>query len=815
MSTTRLPQLRCGDLVRIRGERWRIDRQVSFGDVATIDAAGCGPSNRGERARFLLPFELFDRLHPSTSPRLVGRARWRHVARCTLAAAAPAWSSLRAATHADLTLLPFQLEPAMALVRGDGCRFLIADAVGLGKTVEAGLMIAETLQRRPGARVLVISPAGLRDQWRDELRHRFNLAPDILDAAGLARVAARLPVDVNPWAVQSLVITSIDYIKRPEVMRSLEALTWDVVVLDEAHHLTGRSDRASAAAMLGDRARVLVLLTATPHSGDDRGFARLCSLGTAGGTEPLVTFRRTRDVAGLRLRRRTPLLRVRPTAAEAAMHDALMAYARLVWSQSVEPGQSGARLAVSVLARRACSSASSLARSLERRLALLADVSAPGSSQPGLPFIDADNDDEEPLATLQWPGLRDDLDERRRLSRLLQLARTAASGESKIAALTRFVSRVAEPAIVFTEYRDTLQRIASALPDVDAVQLHGGLTLQQRADALRRFTHGTARLLLATDTGSEGLNLQQRCRLVVSLELPWTPLRLEQRAGRVDRIGQERRVHAVHLVAADTCEEATLARLVLRIRRLRGVMSLLTRIPDEQRVAESILGQHPGPDLIDEAPLSPPGIATLDVRGDAQAEALRIGRARAFSGRGRDVILTERAVITRIRRRRPATAPQCLWIYKVMFTTSAGRLVWEALVPVRADVAGIRSHSRAFSGPLTRAVLNPDMPALQHVLADRRDQLLRQLHGSTQLARQRWSGRECDLMAVLRARHARLSAGLLQRGLFDRRDERLAAAQTSLLDAALSRSEHRLRDLAQADDLRTDTSELVFAVLLE
>jgi len=698
----------------------------------------------------------------------------------------------------------------MALARGEGCRFLIADAVGLGKTIEAGLMIAETLQRRPDARALVISPAGLREQWRDELRNRFNLDAEILDASRLAR-ATHLPAYVNPWAVQSLVIASIDYVKRPEVMRSLEALTWDVVVFDEAHHLTGRSDRAAAAALLGDRARALVLLTATPHSGDDHAFARLCSLGNADGSEPLVTFRRTRADAGLRVSRRAPLLRVRPTDAEAAMHEAVLAYARLVWRQSTGAALSGARLVASVLTRRACSSAGSLARSVERRLALLADASTPPSVQRGLPFAETAGDDEEPHGLLGPPGLHDEADERRRLEHLLQLARTATSRESKIAVLERLISRIDEPAIVFTEYRDTLQRLANTFSHVDAVQLHGGLTLQERAEAVRRFTRGTARLLLATDTGSEGLNLHQRCRLVINLELPWTPLRLEQRAGRVDRIGQERRAHAVHLVAAGTCEEATLARLATRMRRMRGAMSLLTRFPDEARVAESILGQHPRPDLLDESPQNPGGIVTPDIRRDAHEEAQRIGQARAFSVDGSGSLAAERPVITRVRQRRGRATPRCLWVYKVVFTTDAGRLVWEALLSVSGDAAGVRGCSAS----LMRALLNPDAAPLESVVAGTSDRLLEQLQQSMRSALERWSGRECDLMAALRTRHGRLSAGLLQRGLFDRRDERLAAAQASLLDEALSQSAGRLRDLAQSSDLRIDACELVFAVLLE
>jgi hypothetical protein len=121
-------RLCCSNLVRIRGERWRVAHYATYDTVAVVEVTGCGLMNWSERTVPAV-FELVDRLHSSSSPKPVSRARWRHIARHTLANASPSWNSLRAATHANLTLIPFQLEPAMALVRGDGCRFLIAGGI--------------------------------------------------------------------------------------------------------------------------------------------------------------------------------------------------------------------------------------------------------------------------------------------------------------------------------------------------------------------------------------------------------------------------------------------------------------------------------------------------------------------------------------------------------------------------------------------------------------------------------------------------------------------------------------------------------------
>src|SRR5438132_485118 len=126
------------------------------------------------------------------------------------------------------------------------------------------------------------------------------------------------------------------------------------------------------------------------------------------------------------------------------------------------------------------------------------------------------------------------------------------------------------PAVIFTEYRDTLFTLESAIQRMRRLAvLHGGLTRQQRRTAIEAFNNGAADVLLATDAGSEGLNLQRRCRLVVNLELPWNPIRLEQRIGRVDRLGQSRTVHAINLFAHDTAESVVLARLVRRMNDIR------------------------------------------------------------------------------------------------------------------------------------------------------------------------------------------------------------------------------------------------------
>jgi Helicase conserved C-terminal domain len=164
-----------------------------------------------------------------------------------------------------------------------------------------------------------------------------------------------------------------------------------------------------------------------------------------------------------------------------------------------------------------------------------------------------------------------------------------------------------ESAIVFTEYRDTLYRLAALLPD--ALHLHGGLTHAERADVQRRF-NADGGVLLATDAAADGLNLQQRCRLVVNFELPWNPARLEQRIGRVDRIGQRRVVHAVTFVARDTAEDLVVARLARRLARVAatlGERDRLASLVSDVRTARAVIAGVPLEidGVTDEAPRVP------------------------------------------------------------------------------------------------------------------------------------------------------------------------------------------------------------------
>jgi len=776
--------LQRGEAVRARGERWRVVHLTPHDGCAVVELAGAESANAGSSGRFVLPFEAIDRIPAAVDePRVVSSAAWRSVARASLGDAVPAWQSLRAAVRANIALWPFQLEPALAMTRGLACRFLLADEVGLGKTIQAGLLVAELLAREHDARVLIVTPAGLRDQWRDELRDRFAIEAALVDAAALVRAAAHLPEGANPWAIPQVTITSIDFLKRADVIRSLEPLIWDLVAFDEAHALCGRSDRAMAADLVGARARRVVIITATPHGGDAAAFDRLRALGRVGADDPLITFRRSRLEAGIHRARVMRRLCVTPTAAEARMHRALGAYAARVARDAPPETAGAARLAMIVLGRRAASSAASLARSVERRLALLDTASMITHPQLRLPLDEAYlAEDDEPVDELAAPGLPDIATEERLLRDILAWAQAAGaeSAESKVRALRRLLARTRDPVVVFTEYRDTLRHVASALGNGIAV-MHGGLTTTERAHEARRFTHGDAHVLLATDAASEGLNLHRRCRLVINLDVPWTPLRLEQRVGRVDRLGQTRRVHAITFVARGTPEAIVAAALSSRSLRAER-----------------------------EAPFGDAADGTL--RDAARLEASRLALARRLAASRPHSEGPDRSVLVTLPRRSRLAAEKLVLAVRLLFVDPTGAIVWDT-------INGFSLTSGTCTGRSARARRNWFKDAMREAAlplagasAFAHEAALTSLRRDMGSAIARLLIRERAMVDRVNAGGGRLAAPLLQPGLFDRRAARDADAQRRVAAEAAARADERIRALEQQRDVHLGERRLVFAL---
>jgi superfamily II DNA or RNA helicase len=646
-----------GDRVKVRRERWRVARIHPYETCSVIDLQGIGPRNRRNGRRILLPFEAVERVPVERRPRHVGARRWQRECRRLVAAAGGA-DALRSAQTADMDLMPHQLEPAIALVRGDTSRILIADDVGLGKTVQAGLIVAELLLRHAAERVLILTPAGLREQWLGELSGRFSLPFTLADAAAVRHRRAAIRPGANPWATFPLVVASLDYIKRPEVLPAVDRCRWDLVIVDEAHGAATAADRHAAVCRLAAGAPYVVLLTATPHHGDAGAFASLRAIGDH--LDRLHVFRRTRLDVGMAANRRVHRLAVRPGSAEHEMYAGLERFSTAVMADHAERS-SDVWLALSTLHKRALSSAFALLQTVNRRLVSLAVGHQPIELQLTLPLghEPGEHDEEDSIPRWTCPALRDQGAERALLTAIAAAATAALDGQAKLRVLRRMVARIGEPVVVFTEYRDTLLHVRDRVFP-DAALVHGGLSRPERQAALAAFERGDRRVLLATDAAGEGLNLHRTCRVVINLELPWNPMRLEQRIGRVDRIGQRRRVHAVHLVAANTREAGIFARLHQRLARARSEIGT----PDP-------LGTFSGPEETGAAAIR------VDVAGEHQrlVDARRLTWRDHDGGDGSVGAETDLLFTVARRRLRARLAPRMLAIVQMAIADGDGRWI--------------------------------------------------------------------------------------------------------------------------------------------
>jgi superfamily II DNA or RNA helicase len=623
-----------GALLRARGRTWRL--------LYVTPGAGCralhlvaAPGAGGGAARRVL-LEPFDRCEPvgaTGQPRAVTRRAWVARLASELCAAAR-FDAPRTAVAAGIDLHGYQLEPVVRLLRGDANRVLLADAVGLGKTVQAGLAIAEVMARRPSARVLVVVPAGLRDQWAGELRTRFSLEATRCDAAWLAVRTRALPPGANPWSIVPLPIVSIDFVKRPEVLNALDALEWDLLVADEVHLASAGSDRGTSIAALARRAHRVVLASATPHDGDPQRFEALCRIGAMGPHDPLLVFRRDPSAADRPAAARPRVLRVAVPPSHLRMHALLDRYAGALAgaarARGLAPEDAGAALALSVLRKRALSSAHALWLTALRRRRLIASAGAAADPrQSALPFtthtvdVTTDEDDESVIGV---PGLPQPRREAAWLGALAAAAHHASREEPKLAALLRWLRRTTEPLVVFTEYRDTLGVMERAMTRAGhrVAVLHGAQADADRASALSAFAGGQARVLAATDTASEGLNLQARCRAVACFDVPWSPTRLAQRIGRVDRLGQRRRAHALLLAGAGTGDVALLARLDTRAGHIASALAAVGSEGDPRPVPHHAEAKEPLAFLLGQRRLARRAPASGDARRRPATTTLRL-----------------------------------------------------------------------------------------------------------------------------------------------------------------------------------------------
>lgn len=523
--------------------------------------------------------------------------------------------------------LPHQVEAVYRhLLPQPRLRFVLADDPGAGKTIMAGLLIKELKLRGVLDRVLVVSPAPLTIQWQDELFDKFDERFEIVSSQQV-----RWQLGGNPWQHYSQVITSLDFAKREDVAPDLLRAEWDLVVIDEAHKCSAatygeevrRTRRYVLAEELAKRAERLLLLTATPHSGDEDRFTHFLGLldpdqfSTADLVKRQIALpdnpyflRRQKedliDERGQRLfvERRVMTQPFTLSPSELRLYDKVTAYVNEYLGASASASRGSAvALARTVLQRRLASSLGAIRSSLHNRAGRLTDRAdelermTPAERRRRLVELrvieatdeETDTDDTDELAeelaatsvstAEHIEGLRVEVAELRRL--VVDADATIATGEErKLAALRGCLER-AEFAevrdgrgklLVFTEHRDTLEYLARHLREwgYSVCTIHGGHPPAIRKSIQHDF-RTKHQICVATEAAGEGINLQF-CHLMVNYDLPWNPVRLEQRMGRIHRIGQQSEVAVFNFCATNTVEGKLLDRLHEKLDEMRAAL---------------------------------------------------------------------------------------------------------------------------------------------------------------------------------------------------------------------------------------------------
>jgi superfamily II DNA or RNA helicase len=666
MTTTELPAFQAGALVQARGREWVVLPQSEPPGFLVLRPLGGGDD---EIAGVFPSLEqvspaIFEAPDPSDVGTAVSAGLLRTALRIGFRASAGPFRSL-----ARLAVEPraYQLVPLLMALRQGTVRMLIADDVGIGKTVEAGLIAAELLEQGDATGLAVLCGPALAEQWQRELAGKFGIHAELVLPGTIRRLERGLLQGETLFDRFRHIVVSTDFIKRPGLREQFWHGCPDLLIIDEAHTCVsdgtgGRSRMLRHELVKGlakDTGRHLILVTATPHSGKEEGFRNLLALlspdleyvdlESVQGRERLARHfvqRRRADIRSY-LDESTPfpedrLTQERPYALSPAykqLFDDVLQYARET-VRDPAGGQLRQRVrywSALALLRALASSPRAAAATLRTRAANLDAHDEAEADRLGRSAV-LDLPDEETVESADaTPGADSDIGEgdsphRRRLRRFAARAiELEGPADTKLALLDQAVTELLLEGfnpVVFCRFIDTAEYVADDLarrlgPDYAVGAVTGVLPPDEREARIRELTADDARrpVLVATDCLSEGVNLQEHFQAVVHYDLAWNPTRHEQREGRVDRFGQRARtVRAVMLYGADNGIDGIVLDVLLRKHeQIRKALGISVPVPDRsddvmQAILEGVLLRDaPGEQLAFE------GIG-LDKRADLHRE---------------------------------------------------------------------------------------------------------------------------------------------------------------------------------------------------
>lgn len=578
-----------GSVVVVRDEEWLVRSTEQTADGLLVRVQGLGELVRDVEATFYSSLDTIEPLDPAAARVTADGSPHYRTARLWLEStirktAVPlADPTLTVSTRALADALSYQqsavrkaLDPANLRPR-----ILLADAVGLGKTLEIGMILSELVRRGRGERILIVTPRHVLEQMQHEMWSRFALPFVRLDSAGIQRVRQKLPATRNPFTYYRRVIISIDTLKSDRYVAHLSKQRWDAVVIDESHNLSNSSTLNNRLArVLARNSDALILASATPHNGRKDSFAELIRLLDPTAVRPdgelipaevaRLVIRRHRhspevaQVVGADWAERQPPqnVLVPATPAENAIaHELDGVWLNPAGSRSPYSGQN-ASLFPWTLAKAFLSSPAALRETVVERMRRLGAGSAADGERAALVRLRdlADTALREPSA---------------KYTRLLEHLREIGVGSASPARAVVFAERIATLRWL-QEHLSADLRLPAGAVEI----MHGGLPddEQQRIVEAFKQEHSALRVLVTGDVASEGVNLHAQCHELVHFDIPWSLIRIEQRNGRIDRYGQKHPPRITTLLLDPTSET------------FAGDVRILAKLVEKEHEAHGALG---------------------------------------------------------------------------------------------------------------------------------------------------------------------------------------------------------------------------------
>ena len=517
-----------------------------------------------------------------------------------------------------IDIAPHQVKAAHEILTSYDHRYLIGDEVGLGKTIEAAIVIEELAARGQADRVLIVAPAPLTTQWQEELREKFDTNYVIYDRDYVEAKRNAYPAE-NVWSHEDRIITSIDFAKQEDMLSALQNIQedWDVALFDESHHLTARregkrgidkTDRYKVGEAVSKTSDGLLFLTGTPHKGKRDQFYFMISLldpyrfrdehaVNKEGLEDLMIRRLKSEMYEADGSKMFPdkniqTLPVEFTQQERELYDDITEYITEHYNLASREENEAAGFAMVLYQKRLVSSIYAIQQSLHNRMDSIKAGGADPSDLTPLTksLLNEYRDDPEMLTEAQREYVEKELGgapasgDSEKIEKELSIVRDlynqakAIDVDSKAERLREYVDGILEEdpdekILIFTEYTDTLNYLKGRVfANRDIAEVYGDLSQSERRRQFEKF-EGPANVMLATDAAREGLNLQF-AHIMVNYDLPWNPTRIDQRIGRLHRYGQKETVEVRNLFFSDTRESIILERLLGKIDEIEETLGM-------------------------------------------------------------------------------------------------------------------------------------------------------------------------------------------------------------------------------------------------